>query len=145
MNQDPTISITCDHLIVVSDEGTQRAPAEPEAVLLQPPRRDTMRTLNWFERHQARMRAVPPWLRFVLVVPFLLAGLGLGASWWVSYAGPYRWLAEWQISFLGAYYPMPTGMATLVIGILPAALPLFVLAFLLGLCFSGRVTTDDPE
>ncbi|MCI0377727.1 MAG: hypothetical protein L0215_08985 [Gemmataceae bacterium] len=45
--------------------------------------------------------------------------LGLGAYWWYSYSGVYRWLAELQIGIFGAYFAGYTGIFTLLIVCIP--------------------------
>lgn len=45
--------------------------------------------------------AAPAWVHSLL---FLL-WMGLGGYWWYTFSGPYRWLAEWQMSFSDGHYP----------------------------------------
>ena len=56
----------------------------------------------------------------------MLGSIGASLYWGLAYRGPYRWLAEWQLRLLGEYWPMLTGLCTLLItfplGVLPAAI-----------------------
>lgn len=44
-----------------------------------------------------------------------VGGLGATAYFWFSYSGTYRWLAELEISWHGAYRPLLTGTLTLLL------------------------------
>ncbi|MCA9670654.1 MAG: hypothetical protein KC503_33890 [Myxococcales bacterium] len=74
-----------------------------------------------------RSRRVPLALRLVLI----LGALGLSVYWGFAYAGPYRWLAELQLSWFGSYVVMLTGALTLLLLLLPSlvAIQLLALAF----------------
>jgi hypothetical protein len=92
--------------------------------------------------YQQRVRAIPVPIRAVIALLGALPGLALGGYWWWSYSGLYRWLAEMQIDWFGAYLPGATGMVEIALcvaaGFLPAALLLFVLVQL-------GVFPVDPE
>jgi hypothetical protein len=76
-------------------------------------------------RWQARVRAVPVWIRIVLVVPPLL----LTAYWAFTYSGLYRWIAELEIGISGSYTPFLTmalcALASLSVSLVAVALIAF--------------------
>jgi hypothetical protein len=80
--------------------------------------------------YQDRLRAIPGAVRALIVLPFLLAGLGLGAYWVWTYSGLYRWMVEGQGALFGSYVqPWTEIFAVLIavlLGLLPAALILYV-------------------
>lgn len=57
----------------------------------------------------------PTWLLRVRLVPLpirlavVALTLGLPAYWWISYAGPFRWLSQLQLDLFGAYSPILSG------------------------------------
>lgn len=61
----------------------------------------------------------PPLVLSLVVVLAALSLITLGAYWWYTYSGLYRWLAELQIQLIGAYYPTYTGIFTIVLLFLP--------------------------
>ncbi|MCI0739892.1 MAG: hypothetical protein L0Y72_12670 [Gemmataceae bacterium] len=66
----------------------------------------------------SQQRPFPP--AYQAIIALLALGLlGLGVYWWYSYSGLYRWLAELQISFFGAYFAGYTGILTLLIVCIP--------------------------
>jgi hypothetical protein len=80
--------------------------------------------------YQQRVLAIPLLIR----LPFLLLPLPLltlAGWWWWSYTGLYRWLAEWQIHLMNAYYPGYTGIVTLglmgALGLAPGLLLFHIL------------------
>jgi hypothetical protein len=59
------------------------------------------------------LRPAPPaWLNPLLFVVWI----GLGGYWWYAFVGPYRWLAEWQMSTWGAHYPGITLTVPIALG-----------------------------
>jgi hypothetical protein len=73
--------------------------------------------------YQQRVRAIPVALRVGLALVGILPMLALGGYWWWSYTGLYRWVAEVEIAWFGAYFPVYTGMGELAICLLPGAAP----------------------
>ena len=53
------------------------------------------------------------------VPPLLMAAwMGLGGYWWLSYSGPYRWLAELQMARFGGHVVVLTVALPIVVGLL---------------------------
>jgi hypothetical protein len=72
-----------------------------------------------------RAAAVPGWIRAVLLLGSLVPPL----YWSLTYSGPYRALAEWQLDASGAYEVVLTGVLVALLTLLPAALAVQLLAF----------------
>jgi hypothetical protein len=88
---------------------------------------------------QQRVRAIPAFLRVLILGGLVPAGTALGIYWWVTYAGLYRWLVEGQIALISRYLPVETGILTVVLtGFFPALALLFGLVWL-------RVFPVKPE
>jgi hypothetical protein len=81
--------------------------------------------------YQQRVRAIPLWLRIVLPLAGILPMMALGGYWWWSYTGLYRWLAELELGWFGAYYPGYTGVVELAVCLLLGAVPGGLLLFAL--------------
>lgn len=75
--------------------------------------------------------AAPAWLHPVL---FLL-WMGAGCAWWFTFSGPYRWLAEWQMSWMDAHYPAITAGIPIALGWVASD---FAISRLLGTRMLGR-------
>lgn len=67
-------------------------------------------------RFQQRAALVPRTITWLIVSPLI----AVGAYWWVTYAGLYRLLAEWQLSSFQQYYPTYTGIFTILLCLIPA-------------------------
>lgn len=72
-----------------------------------------------------RAAAVPAWIRALL----LLGSLAPALYWSLTYSGPYRALAEWQLAELGSYEVILTGVIVAFLTLLPAAAVIQLLAF----------------
>lgn len=71
-----------------------------------------------------RARRVPGWVR----APLVLIPLGLALYSCIAYAGPYRWLAEWQIAVFDGYEVVLTGAVVCIVALLPAVVAIQLLA-----------------
>jgi hypothetical protein len=82
--------------------------------------------------YQERVRAIPGTVRALILVPFLLAGLGVGVYGVWTYSGLYRWMVEGQGALMGEYVQPWTEVLAValpvLLGLLPAGLILFALA-----------------
>lgn len=67
-------------------------------------------------------------------------GLGATAACWAFYAGPYRWLAEVQLAWFGAYRPLLTCALTLLVLTLAPVGVLYV-----WLRRRGAIQASDPN
>jgi hypothetical protein len=81
--------------------------------------------------YQQRVRAIPIALRIVLPLVGILPMMALGGYWWWSYTGLYRWLAEVEIGWFDAYFPVYTGMVELALCMLLGAVPVGLLLFVM--------------
>jgi hypothetical protein len=81
--------------------------------------------------YQDRVQAIPPVLRGVLFVPSGLLALGLTIYWWIYQSGIYGWLMDLQLSMIGGYYRMYTGVFTLLITGFLCMIPAMVIVFIL--------------
>lgn len=75
--------------------------------------------------------AAPAWLHPLL----FLFWLGLGGYWWFTFSGPYRWLAEWQMSWMDAHYPAVTASIPIALGWVASD---FAISRMLGTRMLGR-------
>ncbi len=71
-----------------------------------------------------RARRVPPVVRGLIALPVVAAC----AYFLVTQSGPYAWVANLQMRYLGAYYPVLSGLFVVAVCLLPAALLVQVLA-----------------
>ena len=86
-------------------------------------------------RFQQRAAQVPRPLTWLIAFPLI----ALAAYWWLTYSGLYRLLAEWQLSSFQHYYPQYTGIFTILICLIPAAIAIQVVG---GMREKERSTTD---
>ena len=93
--------------------------------------------MPWRERVQLRTSETPAWGSALVVV----AGAAT-VYWFVTYSGPYRWLAEWQLHLLGEYSVTLTVLVVLVGALLGAVLPAAILAQVIA---RARESDVDPE
>jgi hypothetical protein len=99
--------------------------------------------------YQERLRAIP---RAILFAPFLLClapVVIVCIYWWITYTGLYQWIAELQVrAGAGGYRPVATGFITLavslIIAVLPAAVPSLLLGFVLVKLNVFPVNTHEP-
>jgi hypothetical protein len=75
--------------------------------------------------------AAPAWLHPLL----FLFWMGLGCAWWFTFSGPYRWLAEWQLSLMDAHYPAVTASIPIALGWIASD---FTISRMLGTRMLGR-------
>jgi hypothetical protein len=74
-------------------------------------------------RFQQRAALVPRTVTWLIVSPLI----AVGAYWWLSYAGLYRVLAEWQLHTFDEYYPTYTGITTILLCLIPAIVALQII------------------
>lgn len=89
--------------------------------------------MGWQERAAARAQYVPTWLQWMALVP-----IGATAYWAVTYSGPYRWLAEWQLAHLDGHRAI---MTSVVLGTV-LLMPMAVVAQVVGGIRLARATRD---
>jgi hypothetical protein len=68
----------------------------------------------------------------------------LAGYFWLTYSGPYRWLAEWQMGVFGAYYAFYTWLGTMLLLFLPTLLA-FQVPRKLGVVSSVVTTPEEVQ
>jgi hypothetical protein len=74
-------------------------------------------------RFQQRAALVPRTVTWLIAGPLI----ALGAYQWFTYAGLYRLLAEWQLRSFHKYYPTYTGIMTMFLCLIPAAVAIQII------------------
>jgi hypothetical protein len=67
---------------------------------------------------------VPGWIRAIIIIP---AAVYIAYSWYNA-SGLYMWIAKLQMSIMDKYYPMLTGLLTIIAVLLPAVVLISIIS-----------------